>query len=144
MQPSSARQKVCLVFFIASMAASVVYSYVWAYHLAPPDSKFPTHWAVFKLSFSIFALVASISTLLFAVPLCFVRELTGPSASFRDYFLAVAIAFIIHTVIFASPQFSRQYNPFLLFVIVAPILGSVAFLASRHSKSLDSPHDDTP
>ncbi len=108
MQPSSVRQKVCLVFFVASMVAGAIFSYVWAYYLAPPDSKFPTHWAVYKLSFSIAAVIASISTMLFALPLCFVRQLSGTSVSIRDYWLTFVMGVSVHMAIFAAPIFRRN------------------------------------
>jgi hypothetical protein len=50
MKVGSLRQQIGLTFFIVSAIVSLLCDYIWAYHFAPYDAKFPTPWSVFELS----------------------------------------------------------------------------------------------
>ncbi|TWU22369.1 hypothetical protein Pla52o_34250 [Novipirellula galeiformis] len=131
MKPSSSRQKLGLAFLVASIVAGVFLSYLWAWHLSNPSGKFPTRWSVFEFSLNIWLVVAVVTTVLFALPLCFVATFSNSSTTLRDYWLTIALAVLVQTAIFAAPRLSLAFNPFLLFVFVLPPLAGLAFLVAR-------------
>jgi hypothetical protein len=59
------------------MVAGLVLCYVWAWHIATPDPDFPTRWLIFQFSIAIWLFTAVITTVVFVLPLWFVRQSSG-------------------------------------------------------------------
>jgi hypothetical protein len=148
LKPSAARQKIGLAFLATSVVAGIVLSYVWAWHLTTPSVKFSTRWAVFNFSLGIWLVVAVVTTLLFVLPLCFVRRFAQPRTLVRDNAATVLLAAVVQTALFAAPALSEAFNPFLLFLFVLPLLASGAFLMvprpTMSEESQVTQHDREP
>ena len=133
MKVGTFRQQIGFTFIVASVIASLVCDYIWAYHCAPYDLTFPTPWSVFELSVNISAVVVCITTALFVAPLFAVSGFKAQSPQVADYVVAAILGIIVQPVIFVSPHVTDRVNPFLAVLVMAPILAGGTFVALRRS-----------
>jgi hypothetical protein len=130
----SLRQQISLTFFIVSAFVSLLCDYIWAYHLAPYDAKFPTPWSGFELSAGISAVIVCITTALFAVPLIIVKAFATQLPTASDHAVATCLATSVQPLIFASPHVTDRFNPFLGILFIAPLVAGLVFAAIRRRK----------
>ena len=125
------RQQIGFTFFVASAFVSVIGDYVWAYHFAPYDRKFPTPSSVFELSLQISVVVVSITVGLFLLPTFAHTNFTIACPTVTDHCAAAVLGCIAQLAIFVSPHLSDRSNPFLAILFLAPIAAGAAFTRLR-------------
>lgn len=135
------RQQIGFAFFIASAIVAVIGDYVWAYHFAPYDRKFPTPWSVFELSLQISVVVVSITVVLFLLPTSLDPKFTLAFPSLADYCAAAVLGGIAQLAILVSPHIVDRVNLFLATLVIAPIVAGATFarLRRRDSVTADPP-----
>ncbi|MEZ6042962.1 MAG: hypothetical protein R3C20_20865 [Planctomycetaceae bacterium] len=130
------RQQIGFMFFIASAILSVIGDYVWAYHFASYDRKFPTPWSVFELSLQISMLVVPITVVLFLLPTLLNPEFTLASPSLADYSCAGVLGGIVQLAILLSPHIVDRASLFLTTLVLAPIVAGGTFARLRRRDSV--------
>ena len=125
------RQQIGFAFFIASAIVSVIGGYVWAYHFASYDRKFPTPWSVFELNLQISGVVVSITVVLFLLPTFLDPKFTLAIPSLTDYCAAAALGGIAQLAILVSPHIVDRVNLFLATLVLAPIVAGATFVRLR-------------
>ncbi|MDB4614276.1 hypothetical protein OAH18_01165 [bacterium] len=128
---STFRQQIGWAFCIASAIASVFCDYVWAYHFAAYDPKFPTPWGVFTLSLQISIVIVCITTVLFVLPLFTASGFRSLSPTASDHATAAGLGVIVQPVIFVSPHVTDRLNPLPAVLFIAPVLAGFVFVAIR-------------
>lgn len=121
------RQQIGLMFMIGSAISSLICDYLWAYHFAPYDAKFPTPSSVFELSVSVSVVVIAITTALFAGTLFIAPSFKTQVPTVSDYAAAIGFGLIVQPAIFVSPHAITGLNPFLGVVFIAPICAGLTF-----------------
>jgi|GEM_PF-2815649 ABC-type nitrate/sulfonate/bicarbonate transport system permease component len=125
------RQQICFTFFVVSTIVSLLCDYIWAYHFAPNDIKFPSPWSVFEFSARTSVVVVSVTTALFAIPLCIVKAFATHLPTASDHAIATGIAACVQLLVFVSPHVTDRFNPVLGILVTVPLVAGFIFAVTR-------------
>lgn len=115
------RQQIGFTFCLVSAFVAAIADYLWAYHFASYDRKFPTPWSVFQLNLEISVAVVWVSVSLFLLPTYAVANLKTARPSINDHRAAAFLACIVHSLIFITPHLSKGSGFSLPALFVTPL-----------------------
>jgi membrane protease YdiL (CAAX protease family) len=127
------RQQMGFTFCLVSAFVSVIGDYLWAYHFASFERKFPTPWSVFQLRLEISVVVVWVSVSLFILPMLAVAHLKTARPFISDHREAAFLACIVQSLIFISPHLFKGSSLFLPVLFVTP-LSAGAVLSYRRRR----------
>jgi hypothetical protein len=127
------RQQIGFTFCLVSAFVAVIADYLWAYHFASYDRKFPTPWSVFQLNLEISVAVVGVSVSLFLLPTYAVANLKTARPSINDHRAAAFLACIVHSLIFIALHLSKGSGLILPALFVTP-LSAGAVLSCRRRR----------
>ncbi len=132
------RQQIGFTFCLVSVFVSVIADYLWAYHFASFERKFPTPWSVFQLRLEISVFVVWVSVSLFILPTLAVANLKTAQPTISDHRTAAFLAGIVQSLIFISPHLSKGSSFFLPVLFVTPLsAGTVLSYRRRRLQGIE-------